>query len=258
MPEQPRTHRRAFFQSPLRYNPAYLGNELTALSLAASECPGIRRPRPGCGSCLIEILELEIEENPMTRGLLSCLLVLTFGGPLHAAGDEPDDAYAWLEEVTGEKPLAWVKERDAESTGEFTRSDQFQALDRRLLEILDSDARIPMISKHGAFYYNFWRDARNTMPRSCWRRATLEEFRKAKPAWETVLDLDALAKEEKENWVWRGAQFLRPENKLVLISLSRGGADASVAREFDAAAKSFVKDGYALPEAKSQIGWARA
>jgi prolyl oligopeptidase len=198
-------------------------------------------------------LELKIEENPMTRGLLSCLLVVTFGAPLQAAGDEPVDAYAWLEEVTGEKPLAWVKERDAESTGEFTRSDQFQALDRRLLEILDSDARIPMISKHGAFYYNFWRDSRNR--RGLWRRTTLEEFRKAKPAWETVLDLDALAKQEKENWVWRAAQFLRPENNLVLISLSRGGADASVVREFDLAAKAFVKDGYALPEAKSQLGW---
>ena len=81
----------------------------------------------------------------MTRGLLLCLLVLAFGARLQAAQDEPDDAYAWLEEVTGDKALAWVKERDAESTGEFTRADQFQALDRRLLEILDSDARIPMI-----------------------------------------------------------------------------------------------------------------
>ncbi len=189
----------------------------------------------------------------MTRGLLSCLLVLIFSAPFAAAGDEPEDAYLWLEEVTGEKPLAWVKERNAESTGEFTHSDQFRALDRRLLEILDSDARIPMISKHGSFYYNFWRDARNR--RGIWRRTTLEEFRKAKPAWEVVLDLDSLAKQEKENWVWRGAQFLRPENQLVLISLSRGGADASVIREFDVAAKAFVADGYKLPEAKSQLGW---
>jgi prolyl oligopeptidase len=189
----------------------------------------------------------------MTRGLLSWLLVLMFSAPFQAAGDEPQDAYMWLEEVTGEKPLAWVKERNAESTGELMQSDQFQALERRLLEILDSDARIPMISKHGAFYYNFWRDAKNR--RGLWRRTTLEEFRKAKPAWEVVLDLDALAKQEKENWVWRGAQFLRPENRLVLVSLSRGGADASVVREFDVAAKSFANDGYALPEAKSQLGW---
>ena len=166
------------------------------------------------------------------------------------------DAYAWLEEVTGEKPLAWVKERDAESTGEFTRSDQFQALDRRLLEILDSDARIPIISKHGEFYYNFWRDARNR--RGLWRRTTPEEFRKAKPAWETVLDLDALAKQDKENWVWRGAQFLRPENKLVLISLSRGGADASVIREFDVAAKVVRQGWIRAPRGQEPAGMARA
>jgi len=191
----------------------------------------------------------------MTRGVLSWMfvVVLAYGRLSHAVGDEPEDAYSWLEEVTGAKPLAWVKERNAESTGELTHSAEFQALDHRLLEILDSDARIPMISKHGAFFYNFWRDAKSR--RGIWRRTTLEEFRKAKPAWEIVLDLDALAKQEKENWVWRGAQFLKPENKLVLVSLSRGGADASVIREFDVTSRSFIKGGFALPEAKSQLGW---
>src|SRR5262249_54586136 len=116
-----------------------------------------------------------------------------------APGDEPDDPYQWLEEVTGSRPMVWVKERNAESVGELTRSRSFQELDRQLLEILDSDARIPMVSKHGAFYYNFWRDRKN--PRGLWRRTTLEEYRKAKPSWEIVLDLDELAKIEKENWV---------------------------------------------------------
>ena len=159
----------------------------------------------------------------------------------------------WLEDVAGAKALAWVKERNAESTSELTRSERFQSLERRLLEILDSDARIPAIQKLGPYYYNFWRDAKN--PRGLWRRTTLEEYRKAKPNWEVVLDLDALAQEEKENWVWHGAQVLRPEYKLALISLSRGGADASVVREFDISTKSFVKDGYQLPEAKSRVAW---
>ena len=119
--------------------------------------------------------------------------------------------------------------------------------------ILDSDARIPAIQKIGPYYYNFWRDAKN--PRGLWRRTTLDEYRKAKPDWEIVLDLDALGKEEKENWVWHGAQALKPEYKLALVSLSRGGADASVVREFDLTTKSFVKDGYSLPEAKSQMSW---
>ena len=90
----------------------------------------------------------------------------------------------------GARPLAWVKERNAESTKELTRSADFQALERRILEILDSEDRIPTVQKLGPYYYNFWRDAKN--PRGLWRRTTLEEYRKAKPAWEVVLDLDLL------------------------------------------------------------------
>jgi prolyl oligopeptidase len=194
-----------------------------------------------------------LEEIPMNHGLLFGTLVLMLSTTVQTPGGETDDPYHWLEEVLGEKPLAWVRERNAESLGELTRSEQFRALDHRILEILDSDARIPTIEKIGPYYYNFWRDRQN--PRGLWRRTTLEEYRKAQPTWEIVLDLDALGKEEKVNWVWHGAQALKPEYKLALVSLSRGGADASVVREFDLSTKSFIKDGYALPEAKSQISW---
>src|SRR5262249_26376244 len=159
----------------------------------------------------------------------------------------------WLEDVTGDKALAWVKERNAASTAELTKGEEFKTLKDRLLKILDSDERIPMVSKHGDHYYNFWRDAKNK--RGLWRRPTLEEYKKAKPNWEIVLDLDALAKDEKENWVWHGAEFLEPENERCLISLSRGGADASVVREFDVKDKAFVKGGFELPEAKSRVAW---
>ncbi len=189
----------------------------------------------------------------MTRSLLFWILAIMLHAPLLAVGDEPDDPHAWLEDVGGEKALAWVKERNAESTSELTKSERFQTLERRILEILDSDARIPTIQKIGPYYYNFWRDAKN--PRGLWRRTTLEEYKKAKPNWEVVLDLDALGREEKENWVWHGAQVLRPEYKLAIISLSRGGADASVTREFDLSSRSFVKQGYQLPEAKSRVAW---
>ena len=181
------------------------------------------------------------------------MLASLLGAGSCEAGDPPDDPYQWLEEVGGAKPMAWVKERNAESTGELTRSDRFRSLEHRLLEILDSDARIPTIQKLGRFYYNFWRDAKNR--RGLWRRTTLEEYRKDKPDWEVVLDLDALAKQEGENWVWHGAQALRPEYKVALVSLSRGGADAAIVREFNLETKSFLKDGYTLPEAKSRVAW---
>jgi prolyl oligopeptidase len=169
--------------------------------------------------------------------------------PATAAGDP----YAWLEDVSGEKAMAWVRARNAESAKELEVGKTFTALEADILTVLDSDARIPYVSKSGAYYYNFWRDAKN--PRGVWRQTTLEEYRKPSPKWETVLDVDALGAAEKQSWVFQGAQFLRPGYRRCLISLSRGGADASVTREFDVETKAFVKDGFQLPEAKSQLSW---
>jgi prolyl oligopeptidase len=170
--------------------------------------------------------------------------------PLYAQEKDP---YLWLEEVTGKKPLEWVKERNAESVAELAKSEAFTTLEERLLKILDSDQRIPFVSKSGPYYYNFWRDAKNR--RGLWRRTSLEEYRKDRPNWEVVLDLDALGKQEKENWVWHGAHILKPSYDRCLISLSRGGADAHVVREFDLKTKTFIKDGFTLPEAKSRVAW---
>ena len=164
----------------------------------------------------------------------------------------PEDRYSWLEDVTGERALEWARARNAESARAL-ESDDFRALEKRLLEILDSDARIPMVEKLGRWYYNLWRDAKN--PKGLWRRTTLEEYRKAQPAWETVIDLDALGASEKENWVWHGADCLKPDYSRCLVRLSRGGADAEVVREFDLERRTFVKDGFFLPEAKSSSGW---
>jgi prolyl oligopeptidase len=180
-------------------------------------------------------------------------MAAVIAAPHPALAGEEKDPYLWLEEVTGEKALAWVKERNAESTGELTKREGFTKLDERLLKILDSEEKIPFVAKRGEFYYNFWRDAKNK--RGLWRRTSLAEYKKANPQWETVIDLDKLAEEEKENWVWHGASFLRPDYKRCLVSLSRGGADAEVTREFDVTTKSFVKDGFSLPEAKSDVAW---
>jgi prolyl oligopeptidase len=135
----------------------------------------------------------------------------------------------------------------------LAESNAFKKLEARLLAILDSKDRIPMVSQIGDRLYNFWRDAQN--PKGVWRRTTLDEYRKPEPAWETVLDLDALAAAEKENWVWHGATVLEPQDRLCLVSLSRGGADADVVREFDLETKAFVAGGFALPEAKSSVAW---
>src|ERR1051325_6133837 len=164
-----------------------------------------------------------------------------------------DDPYLWLEDVTGEKQLAWVRQQNAISTNELEAMPGFEPLRKRLLAILDSKEKIPYVAKHGKYYYNFWRDAKNV--RGLWRRTTLEEYKKAQPAWETVIDVDELSTAEKENWVWKGYTVLQLSYDRCLVQLSRGGADATVIREFDLKSKKFIADGFYLPEAKSDVAW---
>lgn len=173
--------------------------------------------------------------------------------PAAIVSEQPADPWLWLEDVEGEKALDWVKERNAVSQKLLENSAGFAELNADLLAILDSDARIPGVSKYGDYYYNFWRDKAN--PRGLWRRTTLDEYRKDQPNWEIILDLDALAESEGENWVWKGSSLLRLDYSRALVSLSRGGADATVVREFDISKREFVTDGFELPEAKGSMGW---
>ena len=163
------------------------------------------------------------------------------------------DPHLWLEDVEGAKALDWVKARNAESTKALAETPGFAALRDDLRAILDSDARIPEVDKLGAHYYNFWKDAAH--PAGVWRRTTLEEYRKPAPAWETVLDLDALNKAEKKNYVWHGAECLPPAYRRCLVALSRGGSDADETREFDLVDKLFVREGFFRPEAKGSLSW---
>jgi len=167
--------------------------------------------------------------------------------------DSSDDPYLWLEDVHGEKPLAWVEAQNARTRAAFAATQEFETTRRRILEVLDSDAKIPFVQKLGAHCYNLWKDRNH--PRGLWRRTTLAEYRKDDPAWETVLDLDALAAREKQPWVWHGARCLKPDYRRCLVFLSPGGGDADVVREFDLVDKAFVADGFRLPEAKSQVAW---
>jgi prolyl oligopeptidase len=164
-----------------------------------------------------------------------------------------EDAHLWLEDVTGERALAWVRERNAETRRVLEAEPGFAATRDRIRAILDSKEKIPQVSRRGDFLYNLWQDEAH--PRGLWRRTTLAEFRQTSPAWETVLDLDALGKAEGENWVWAGASAHGPDYRRALVSLSRGGADASVVREFDLVDKRFVDGGFSLPEAKSSVEW---
>lgn len=185
--------------------------------------------------------------------LLCCTTALSFSIGAQTVSPS-DDPYLWLEDVQGERALTWARERNAQSQAVLEAVPGFAQTRAKLLEVLDNRDQIPYIARRGDHVWNFWKDATNK--RGLWRRTTLAEYRKAKPQWETLLDVDALAKAENENWVWSGAECLAPAYTRCLVSLSRGGADATVVREFDLSTRSFVvKDGFALPEAKSQVDW---
>ncbi|MEU6830758.1 prolyl oligopeptidase family serine peptidase [Nocardia beijingensis] len=166
------------------------------------------------------------------------------------------DPYLWLEEVTSERALDWARAHNTVVHARFADSDRFRDLERRILEMLDTDTKIAYPARRGPWLYNFWRDAEH--PRGLWRRTTFAEYAEDAPNWDVLIDLDAVAADEDENWVWGGATVLRPEQSRALISLSRGGADAKVVREFDLERRVFLDPadgGFFLPEAKSEIRW---
>jgi len=188
----------------------------------------------------------------MRQFLIAALVLAVFGGGF-AAADESEDPYLWLEEVEGEKALKWAKERSARDTAELEAVEVYGEIHEKLLEIYNSSDRIPSVAILGAWLYNYWRDAEHV--RGIWRRTFLDEYIKDEPSWEIVLDLDKLAQAEDENWVWKGSDCLPPEYRHCMITLSRGGSDAAVRREFDAVAKAFVEDGFFVPEAKARVSW---
>lgn len=170
--------------------------------------------------------------------------------PAHSNADDP---YLWLEDVLGDRALGWVREQNATSRARLTAWPGFESTRDRIRAVLDSKDKIPGISRAGEWFLNYWQDAEH--PRGILRRTTLAEYRKADPAWEVIFDLDQLARDEGENWVLKSFDWHAPAYRRALVSLSRGGADAVVVREWDLDARSFVVGGFSLPEAKTNIGW---
>ncbi len=166
------------------------------------------------------------------------------------------DTRIWLEDVDSAEALDWVKARNSEKAEEVASTESFAQVKDRILATLDSEEKIPAVSKVGDYYYNFWTDADHE--RGLWRRTSLESYRTDNPDWEIVLDVDALNEAEGENWVWHGATVLPGENdeyRLAIVDLSRGGADADVSREFDLHSKTFVEGGFFRPESKGGVSW---
>ncbi len=162
------------------------------------------------------------------------------------------DEWAWLEDVHGARQLDWVKAQNAVALKTLKADPDYQKDYDQILAVLDATDRIPYVSLVKNEAFNFWQDAQN--PKGIWRVTSIADYAKPKPHWHTLLDIDKLAADEKENWVYKGVERA-PSLTRALLSLSRGGGDAVVIREFDLKTKSFVKDGFTLPEAKSNASY---
>src|SRR4051794_40116954 len=187
----------------------------------------------------------------LRAGLVAGLLAVTgAAGPAQAPADDP---FSWLEEIRGERALAWARGENARTLGELQGDPRYQANYDQALEILQARDRIPTVTIRPDALYNFWQDASHV--RGIVRRTSLAGYRTDSPEWETVLDIDALAAAEGRSWVYQGMQCLPPEERACLVSLSDGGRDANVVREFDLGTRSFVAGGFALPEGKQIVAW---
>ena len=182
---------------------------------------------------------------------LSLFLVSVLSAAHIAFADE--DPFLWLEEVDADRSLDWVRAQN-EATAQRLKSDPlFDELYAQARTVLNSDQRLPQVWQQGDWLYNFWRGPEN--PRGLLRRTTLEAFAGQSPAWETVLDIDAMSERDGKQWVYKGMNCLPKQPEHCLVSLSPGGGDATVTREFNSVTRQFVEGGFELPLAKGGLSW---
>jgi prolyl oligopeptidase len=187
------------------------------------------------------------------KPLLLAALLAAFCGPALAQGPMPDPN-DYLEEIEGAKALDFARAENARSLPVLQTDPRYEALHAQALAIATAKDRIPAVAFAGdGALRNFWQDAEHV--RGIWRATSLEGYRRAEPAWRTLLDLDALAKAENANWVWKGASCLPPSDRLCLVELSDGGKDAVTVREFDTARGAFVANGFVSPQSKQDVTW---
>ncbi|KNH01587.1 Prolyl endopeptidase [Qipengyuania citrea LAMA 915] len=189
----------------------------------------------------------------VARLALAAALVFT-AAPIAAQESDAEDPYIWLEEIQGERALAKVDQWNADTEAVLTAQAEYPLAKAWARQILDDTRQIAMPDAiMGDQVTNLWRDADN--PRGLWRTATLQSYLAGAPEWRTLIDVDQLGEDEGQSWVWHGANCLAPEYTRCLVSLSPGGTDADVVREFDIATGAFVEGGFTLPEAKSNVAW---
>lgn len=181
------------------------------------------------------------------------ILILLFGNVCFSQTNQYEDPYLWLEEINGEKAIAWVKKQNAISAEKIEDYPLFNPLKERLLKSYNAKDKIAYPEIAGDYVYNLWKDENNQ--RGVWRRIPIDGFINNKSNWEVVLDIDKLSENENKKWVFKGAEWLKPENEICLLYLSDGGSDKNFMREFNTEKKEFVSNGFNHKESKDGASW---
>ena len=185
--------------------------------------------------------------------LCKYFLFIVIIAPIILLAQDKTDPYLWLEQISSPRSMKWVKSQDTLTVRALKKFPKFREIYENNLKIYNSKERIPYPRIVGKYIYNFWQDSSNE--RGIWRRTDFKSYLSKSPKWEIVLDIDSLSKADGVSWVLKGEDFLYPDFNLCLLSLSRGGSDATVIKEFNLRTKKFVKGGFQLPEAKQSVAW---
>lgn len=183
-----------------------------------------------------------------TKNHITFLILTLFSFSIYAVDD-----YLWLEEVDSEKSMQWVNQHNAITDEKLKSNPLYSNLYNQALTVLNNKSRLPSISQKGKWLYNFWQDEQN--PRGIYRKTTLKQFKKKKPKWQTILDMDAYSKQHGKNYDYHGMTCLPPKGNECLVYLSPGGSDAIEVREFNLKKKKFISNGFSVPLAKTRISW---
>lgn len=187
----------------------------------------------------------------MKKSNILFAMVLTGAANLTMA--QEDDQFIWLEEVESSKALEFVEKHNKSCFDRLMNVKEYKQIYDQSLEIYNSPEKIAYPSIYGEYVYNFWQDKEHV--RGIWRRATKSSYDAGNPSWEVLLDLDEMSQKDSVRWVYKGSTGLYPDYNRFMVFLSKGGKDAVVMREYDVKTRSFLNDGFSLPEAKGNASY---
>jgi prolyl oligopeptidase len=177
----------------------------------------------------------------------------TPAGTTPAADSSTTDKYLWLEDVNSPRSMAWVKSEDARSLKILESDPNYASYHAEALKLSQAPDRLPIPQQRDGEIYNFWQDATHT--NGIFRKTSFADYLTKNPSWKTVIDYDALGKQDNTKWVSKGVDCLYPGDHYCMVSLSAGGEDADTQREFDLKTGTFVDAGFVLPHSKQQVSW---